>query len=38
MERAKKFEDLIVWQRAHAFVLEVYRYNASFPEEEMYGL
>lgn len=38
MERAKKFEDLIVWQRAHAFVLEVYRYSASFPKEEMYGL
>jgi four helix bundle protein len=38
MERAKKFEDLIVWQRAHAFVLEVYRFSACFPKEEMYGL
>ena len=38
MERAKKFEDLIVWQRAHTFVLEVYRYSASFPKEELYGL
>lgn len=38
MERAKKFEDLIVWQRAHTFVLEVYRYSASFSKEELYGL
>lgn len=38
MERAKKFEDLIVWQKAHAFVLEVYRFSACFPKEELYGL
>lgn len=33
-----KFEDVIAWQKAHAFVLEVYRQTASFPEEERFGL
>jgi four helix bundle protein len=35
---AKTFEDLIVWQRAHEFVLHVYRYSAGFPKSERYGL
>lgn len=35
---AKTFKDLIVWQKAHAFVLDVYRVTRSFPREEMYGL
>jgi len=35
---AKTFEDLIVWQKAHAFVLGVYRLSRGFPREEMYGL
>lgn len=40
MERqpARKFEDLIVWQRAHQFVLGVYHLTRSFPREELYGL
>jgi four helix bundle protein len=37
-EPAKKFEDLVVWQKAHAFVLGLYRYSAQFPKNEMYGL
>jgi four helix bundle protein len=37
-ERAKTFEDLIVWQKAHQFVLNVYSYTATFPREEIYGL
>jgi len=37
-EPARSFEDLIVWQKAHAFVLEVYRLTADFPREEQYGL
>ncbi|NOY00440.1 MAG: four helix bundle protein [Verrucomicrobia bacterium] len=37
-EPAKSFQDLIVWQRAHAFVLEVYRITQSYPKTEMYGL
>ena len=37
-EPAKSFQDLIVWQKAHAFVLEVYRITQSYPKTEMYGL
>jgi len=32
------FEDLRVWQQAHAQVLEVYRLTARFPMHERYGL
>jgi len=35
---ARSFRDLVVWQRAHEFVLAVYRYTESFPEWEKYGL
>ena len=35
---AKNFQDLIVWQKAHQFVLSIYRLTASFPKEELYGL
>ena len=35
---ARSFRDLMVWQKAHAFVLGVYRYTESFPEREKYGL
>jgi four helix bundle protein len=35
---AKTFEDLIVWQKAHEFVLGVYRFTDSFPKSELYGL
>lgn len=35
---AKKFQDLIVWQKAHKFVLEVYKISQLFPKNEQYGL
>lgn len=35
---AKSFEDLDVWKKAHAFVLEVYRLTEAFPKHELYGL
>jgi four helix bundle protein len=35
---AKTFQDLIVWQKAHQFVLAVYRFTADFPKSEIYGL
>ena len=35
---ARSFEDLIVWQKAHAFVLNVYKISRQFPREETYGL
>jgi four helix bundle protein len=37
-EPATTFEDLIVWQKAHQFVLGVYRYTSTFPKEEIYVL
>jgi len=35
---AKSFEELIVWQKAHQFVLELYRFTEDFPRSEVYGL
>jgi len=35
---AQSFEDLIVWQKAHAFVLNVYRISREFPRQEVWGL
>lgn len=35
---AKSFQDLVVWQKAHQLVLEVYRLTKTFPKEEVYGL
>jgi four helix bundle protein len=34
----KSFRDLIVWQKAMNFVVEVYRATGSFPSEERFGL
>ena len=33
-----KFENVIAWQKAHLFVLAVYRITKDFPSEEIYGL
>lgn len=30
----KSFKDLIVWQKAHELVLNVYRFTRRFPKEE----
>ena len=35
---AKSFRDLIVWQKAHELVLDVYRATKDFPKEEVYAL
>jgi four helix bundle protein len=35
---ARTFQELIVWQKAHQFVLSAYRYSGSFPKNELYGL
>lgn len=35
---SKNFRDLIVWQKAHQFVLAVYQYSELFPKNEIYGL
>jgi len=35
---AQSFKDLLVWQKAHQFVLDVYKMTAKFPKTEVYGL
>ena len=35
---ANTFQDLIVWQKAHQFVLEIYKFSSKFPKEKTYGL
>lgn len=38
METAKSFMDLIVWQKAHKLVVNIYKFSESFPSKETYGL
>ncbi len=35
---ARTFSDLLVWRKAHEFVLAIYALTATFPKEETYGL
>jgi four helix bundle protein len=35
---AKKFEELIVWQKSHQLTLLVYKVTAVYPKHELYGL
>lgn len=37
-EKSQSFRDLVVWQKAHAFALAVYRCTEAFPKHEMFGL
>ena len=34
----QSFEDIIAWQKAHAFVLSVYGITKKFPDDERFGL
>jgi len=34
----KDFRDLNVWEKAHGFVLDVYRESREFPADERFGL
>ena len=36
--KARSFEDLMVWQKAHKLVLEIYRITKGYPSEEKFGL
>jgi len=38
MMPAKTFEGLLVWQKAHSFVLTAYRLTGAFPKHEIFGL
>jgi four helix bundle protein len=35
---ARTFSDLLVWRKAHEFVLAIYKFTADFPKPETYGL
>lgn len=35
---AQSFKDLLVWQKAHQFVLNAYKLSEHFPKAEIYGL
>ena len=35
---SRSFKDLECWQKAHEFVLAVYKVTKQFPEDERYGL
>jgi four helix bundle protein len=35
---SKSFKDLIVWQKSHQWVLQIYHFTNSLPSEEQFGL
>jgi len=37
-EPARRFKELIVWQKAHRFVLAAYQISQAFPKNELYDL
>ncbi len=38
MGQIRRFQDLEVWQKAHWWVIEIYKLTQGFPPEERYGL
>jgi four helix bundle protein len=38
VEQARKFQYLIVWQKAHSFVQSIYGLTEKLPQKENYGL
>lgn len=36
--KSKTFKEPIVWQKAHQFVIAVYKMTKSFPIDELFGL
>jgi len=37
-QKSQSFRDLVVWQKAHHLVLEIYKVTRSYPREERFGL
>lgn len=37
-DKSQSFRDVLVWQKAHAFALAVYRATESFPKHELFAL
>ena len=38
MSNNKSFKNLILWQKAHALVLEIYKITSSLPKSEQFGI
>ena len=38
MNQSFYFENIVAWQKAHAFVLLVYQQTSNFPKEELFAL
>lgn len=38
MAKSKGLQELIVWQKAHHLVLNIYQLTRSFPKEELFGI
>ena len=38
MKKARSFQDLLVWQKAHQLVLNIYALTRNFPADERFGL
>ena len=38
IKAARTFQDLVVWQKAHQFVLAVFEITGTFPKHEIYAL
>ncbi|HVU18158.1 MAG TPA: four helix bundle protein [Candidatus Didemnitutus sp.] len=36
--KSQSFREVVAWQKAHAFVLDLYRVTGLFPAEERFGL
>ena len=37
-DKSQSFRDVIVWQKAHAFTLAIYRCTEAFPKHELFAL
>ena len=37
-EKSQSFRDVVVWQKAHAFALAIYRATEPFPKNELFAL
>src|SRR5215813_7317879 len=38
LNKSRNFQDLDVWKKAHAWVLNIYRLSENFPKHELFGL